>query len=187
MDRELTLIGDPTRIAATQALAALFGELRMDYAFVGEIALHVWLGRQIDPAGPIDVLALVQTDRSRQISKMAPDQGFRIDAAEAERAEELDLLPMTWLGAETPVRVHVLFASNALYGRMVRDGAPVSTPGAPAKVVAAEDLGLLLLVSDVPHAPEMVTRLRLALGEEFDLEGLNRKLVSIGLQGKVLA
>jgi hypothetical protein len=184
---DLTLTGNETRIAAVDALAELFGALRMEYAFVGEIALHAWLGEEIDDRGPVDLLALIQTDRSRQIPMMASTRGFRVDEEEAARAEELDLLPMTWVAGERPVRVHVLFATNALYGRMVRDAVAVATPAATGKAVAAEDLALLLLVSDMPEAAATVARLRLRLGEAFDLQGLNRKLVSIGLSGKALS
>ncbi|HSN68001.1 MAG TPA: hypothetical protein VLV48_02065 [Thermoanaerobaculia bacterium] len=182
----LTLTGDPTRIAALGALAELFGALRMEYALVGEIALAAWLGEPVGNSGPVDLLALIQTDRSRQIPMMATSRGFTVDEDEARRGEELDLLPMTWVGGDRPVRVHVLFATNALYGRMVRDAVTASAAGATMKVVAAEDLALLLLVSELPDAAATIGRLRLELGTTFDRDGLNRKLVSIGLQGKVL-
>ncbi|HEU5163484.1 MAG TPA: hypothetical protein VFV54_10090 [Thermoanaerobaculia bacterium] len=183
---DLTLTGDPTRLAAVTALAELFGALRMEYAFVGEIALAAWLGDPVGDRGPVDLLALIQTDRSRQIPMMATNRGFKVDEEEAIRGEELDLLPMTWVAGERPVRVHILFATNALYGRMVRDAVAAATPAAPVKVIGAEDLALLLLVSDMPDAAATIGRLRLALGTTFDRDGLNRTLVSIGLQGKVL-
>ena len=184
---DLKLNGDPNRIAAVSALAELFGALRMEYAFVGEIALAAWLGEPAADRGPVDLLALIQTDRSRQIPMMATNRGFKVDENEAIRGEELDLLPMTWIEGERPVRVHVLFATNALYGRMVRDAASAATPGAPIKVIAAEDLALLLLVSDIPESGETIARLRRQLGTTFDSDALNRTLISIGLQGKVLA
>ncbi|HEY0787871.1 MAG TPA: hypothetical protein VGE86_04445 [Thermoanaerobaculia bacterium] len=178
--------GDPARIGAAEAAAELFRELGAGCALVGDLAMRAWLGEDVPAAGTVDVLGMVQTERSRQISKIAPGHGFVIDAAEAERAEELDLMPMAWTAGERPVRVHVLFASNALYGRMVRDAVPVATRSAPLKVIGAEDLALLMLVSDAPEAPSTIAKLRLRLGEAFDLGGLNRKLVSIGLGGKVL-
>ncbi len=187
MSRNLTLTGDSARIGAAAAAGALFGELGAGCALVGDLAVRAWLGEDVPPQGSVDVLGMVHTERSRQISKAAPGHGFRVEPEEAERAEELDLLPMTWTAGERAVRVHVLFASNALYGRMVRDAVPVTTPGAPLKAIAAEDLALLLLMSDAAEASSTVAKLRLKLGEAFDLDGLNRKLVSIGLGGKKLA
>lgn len=187
MTRNLTLRGDDARIGAAKAAAGLLGELRMDYALVGDLALRAWLDEDAGGDGAVDLLGVIQTERSTQIPKFASQSGFRIDPKEAERGEELDLLPMTWIEGPRPVRVHVLFAVNALYGRMVREGVPVSTAGATLKVIAAKDLALLLLVSEAPEAIADVARLRLKLGEGFDLDGLNRKLVSIGLGKKVLS
>lgn len=187
MERELTLRGDSARIGAAGDVARLMDDLRMDYALVGDIALRAWLDDEIGAEGTVDLLAVIQTERSGQIPKGAPARGFRVDPEEAERGEELDLLPMTWTGGERPVRVHVLFATNALYARMVREGVAAAAAEAPVKVIAAEDLALLLLVGDSPESGGAIARLRLKLGDRFDLEGLNRKLLSIGLGGRVLS
>ena len=97
--------------------------------------------------------------------------------------EELDLVPMSW-GSPRSWRIHLLFASNALYGRMVQDAAAASLPDGEIRVVSAEDLALLLLMSG---DGERVARLREARGREFDTGRFNAKLVSIGLGARVLA
>jgi hypothetical protein len=186
MDRTLTLAGDGARIGAARAAAAMLATLRMDHAIVGDLALHAWLEEDVPAAGSVDLLGMVQTERAGQIPRIAPDHGFHVDPAQAAEAEELDLLPMTWRGGEREVKVHLLFATNALYGRMVRESVAVAGEESELKVIRAEDLALLLLVSDEPEALAAIARLRLKLGPALDVEGLNRKLVSIGLSGKVL-
>lgn len=182
----LRLEGDVARLEAVTAVTELLGRLKIGVAWVGEVALATWLGEPLGPAGAVDVLAVVPTDRSRQIPMMARHHGFRIDEEEARRTEELDLLPMTRKGEGEGVRVHVLFATNALYGTMVRDGADAAVGETPIRIVAAEDLALLLLVGGMPGSKELIARLRLKAGERFDQEALNTKLTSIGLAGEVI-
>jgi hypothetical protein len=111
---------------------------------------------------------------------------------------------------EGDVRVHVLVASNALYGRMVNSGvilsrtdgegsrpdgrcnglsegdsSPSSRLGMTLKVASAEDLALLLTMAEDEEsrrALEMLIRL-----PEFDRCAYNRRLVSIGLPQMVVA
>ncbi|HVR43464.1 MAG TPA: hypothetical protein VMS56_08460 [Thermoanaerobaculia bacterium] len=186
-ETDLRIEGAASRMSAVRAVAELMQALRVDLAFVGEVALAAWMGEGLGESGAVDFLALVPTDRSGQIPKMAAHRGFRIDEGEAREAEELDLLPMRWTGEGAEVRVHVLFATNALYGRMVRDSVDARAGEGRVRVVGAEDLALLVMVGDAPGAGELVSRLRARAGSRFDRDRLNRKLVSIGLPGKVLA
>ena len=182
----LRLEGDAARLEAVVAVTELLGRLKIGAAWVGEVALAAWMGEPLGPSGAVDVLAVVPTDRSRQIPMMARHHGFRIDEEEARRTEELDLLPMTRMGEGEGVRVHVLFATNALYGTMVRDGADAVVGETAIRIVAAEDLALLMLVGGMPGVKELIARLRLRAGARFDPEALNRKLSSIGLAGEVI-
>jgi len=84
--------------------------------FVGSVARSAWLGGLID-SGSIDVLGVMQPQQKNQVAMMASNRGFRVDRDEIDHAEELDLIPLTWID-EDDVRVHVLVASNALYARM---------------------------------------------------------------------
>lgn len=179
----MELRGSAERLEAVRAVATLMTKLRFDYAFVGGVAAGWWLDEPLGDEGAIDVLAAVPPDRAGPLTMMARNHGFRIDEAEVQAAEELDLVPMSW-GAPRSWRVHMLFASNALYGRMVRDAAAASLGEGEIRVVAAEDLALLLLLSG---EGERVARLRERRGPAFDTARLNAKLVSIGLGGRVLA
>lgn len=187
MEAAISIEGDESRLGAVLALADLMQRLRMESAFVGEVARAGWLGEPLAASGPVDMLALVQPDRAQQIPMMAANRGFRVEKEELQRTEELDLLPMWWEGARTPVRVHVLFASNALYSHMIRDAVPATAGGAPLRIVAAEDLALLMLVGDAEGAGAGIAHLRLRAGERFDRDRLNGQLASIGLGGRALA
>ena len=182
----LSLHGDPNRVAAAEAIGSLLQRLKIPFALVGDAAVAAWLDEPVGAAGPIDVLALVPPDRARQIPMMAANAGFTADEEEIVRAQELDLIPMTWGSGEKPIRVHVLFASNALYSMMVREAVPVRSGDFELRSVAAEDLALLLIVADFEHGAGVIERLRQRAEEQFDRDRLNRKLVSIGLEGSVL-
>lgn len=182
----LSLHGDPNRVAAAEAAGGLLEKLKIPFAFVGEVAVASWLDEPLMPLGPVDVLALVGPDRARQIPMTASSAGFVANEEEIIRARELDLIPMTWSEGEKAVRVHVLFASNALYAMMVRDAVPVRSGELEFRAVGAEDLALLLVVADPAHGADVIERLRRREGAEFDRDRFNRKLVSIGLEGSVI-
>jgi hypothetical protein len=148
--------------------------------FVGSVARSAWLGGMID-GGSIDVLALMQPQQQNQVAMMANNRGFRVDRDEIEQTEELDLVPLTWLDEEGDVRVHVLVASNALYARMFANARTIDIHGREIRVPAAEDLALLLSMSD-----ELDDVRVLAAGDSFDRSAFNEKLVSIGLRERVL-
>ncbi|HUP65574.1 MAG TPA: hypothetical protein VM557_09855 [Thermoanaerobaculia bacterium] len=197
MTTDLTIEGDPARLSAARALVSLMTQLRMGFAFVGDVARSAWLGAPLTKGGAVDLLALIPADRAGQIPMMASNRGFRVDPEEAKKTEELDLIPMWWVGPDEEVRVHVLFATNALYGTMVRDavGARLVAPPpneasepAPveARVVGAEDLALLLLMSEAEEAKSDLALLRRIASASVDSERLNRKLVSLGLSSRVL-
>ena len=74
------------------------------------------------------------------------------------------------------VRVHVLVASNALYARMFATARPAQCGERELRVPAAEDLALLLTMSEDEDAVR-----RLAAKPDFDRALYNEKLTSIGL------
>jgi hypothetical protein len=164
---------------AIHATAELLEKLRIEAMFVGGVARGAWLGGDV-AGGAIDVLALMNAPQKNQLAMMASNRGFRVDRDELEQTEELDLVPLNFVHDEGEVRVHVLLASNALYGRMVASAQPAEMPdGANVralKVPRAEDLALLLL-----FAEDEVTVRRLAVLPEFDRTAFQERLVSIGL------
>ena len=186
MTETLRVEGPAERLAAVAATTRLLEKLKIPSAWVGEVALAGWMAEPLGAAGAVDVLAVVPTDRSRQIPMMARHNGFHVDEEELRRTEELDLLPMTWRTDGDGVRVHVLFATNALYGRMVREAEEATAGDSPIRIIRAEDLALLLLVGGMPGVKDLIARLRLRAGERFDAEALNRKLESVGLAGQVI-
>ncbi len=103
---------------AIHSTAELLAKLRIDSIFVGSVARAAWLGDAIEH-GSIDVLALMTHQQKNQLAMMASNRGYRVEREEIEQSEELDLVPLNFVDAEGDVRVHVLLASNALYGRMV--------------------------------------------------------------------
>lgn len=183
----LSLRGDLNRLAAAEAIGSLLQRLKISFALVGDAAVAAWLDEPLGPAGPIDVLALVSPDRARQIPMMAANAGFTAEEEEIVRAQELDLVPLTWGAGEKAIRVHVLFASNALYAMMVREAVPVRSGDLELRCIGAEDLALLLIVADFEHGADVIDRLRQRAEGQFDRDRFNRKLVSIGLEGSVLA
>jgi hypothetical protein len=166
---------DATHTAAIEAVAELLTRLRLDFAFVGGAARSVWLGSSFD-GGAVDVLALMKPEQKDQIAMMANNRGFEVSRDEIERTEEMDLIPMRFNG----VRVHVLVASNALYGRMVASATAARFNGRDIRVANAEDMAVLAIVGDDDETADALTSL-----PSFDHEGLKKKLVSIGLGGVV--
>jgi len=106
-------------------------------------------------------------EQKNQVAMMASNRGFRVDREEIEGTIELDLIPLQFVDAEGDVRVHVLVASNALYGRMVA--------AARDNIAAPEDLALLFTVAEDPDRDSL-----LAL-PDFDHRKFNDRLRSIGL------
>jgi hypothetical protein len=170
----------PRHARAIESTAELLSRLRIESMFVGSIARVAWLGGMID-SGSIDVLALMQPQQQNQVAMMANNRGFRVDRDEIEQTEELDLVPLTWIDEEGDVRVHVLVASNALYARMFACARTIEIHNREIRVPAAEDVALLLSMSDDDDDVRV-----LAASESFDRSAFNEKLVSIGLRERVL-
>jgi hypothetical protein len=165
---------------AVIAVDELLATLRIDHLFVGDVARAAWLGGLVD-GGSVDVLGLMQPQQKNQVAMMAANRGFRVERDEIEQSEELDLVPLNFADAEGDVRVHVLVASNALYGRMFAAARNAPFGDRELRVPAAEDLALLLRMSDDDDAVR-----RLAASPEFDLAIYNEKLIAIGLGAQVL-
>src|SRR5688500_15835295 len=147
---------------AIHATDELLGKLRVDALFVGNVARGAWLGGVIE-SGAIDVLVLMNAPQKSQLAMMASNRGFRVDREELEQTEELDLVPLNFVDEEGEVRVHVLLATNALYGRMVPAGVTATIDDRELRVPRAEDLALLLL-----FAEDEATVKSLAVLPEFD-------------------
>ena len=162
---------------AIHATAELLQKLRVEAIFVGGVARAAWLGSEVD-AGAIDVLALMNAPQKGQLAMMAANRGFRVDREEIEQSEELDLVPINFIDDEGDVRVHVLLASNALYGRMVSAGQPAAIDEREIRIPRAEDLALMLLFSD-----DQATVRSLAVLPEFDRSAFQERLTSIGITG----
>ena len=161
---------------AIAAIDDLLNRQRIDRLFVGAAARAAWLGGIVD-SGSIDVLGLMQPQQKNNVAMMAANRGFGVDRGEVERTAELDLVPLTFDG----VRVHVLVASNALYARMFAGAAEARCGELALRVPGAEDLALLLAMSEDDDAVR-----RLAAKPEFDRALYNEKLISIGLGGSVI-
>ena len=162
---------------AIHATAELLEKLRIDAMFVGNVARAAWLGGEIT-SGAVDVLALMNAPQKSQLAMMASNRGFRVDRDELDQTEELDLVPLNFVDPDGEVRVHVLLASNALYGRMVPAGTHAVIDDRELRVPRAEDLALLLL-----FAEDEATVKSLAVLPEFDRVAFQERLVSIGLGG----
>lgn len=156
---------------AIEATSELLTKQRLEFAFVGAVARSAWLGVPVN-SGSIDVVALMTSEQKSNVAMMAGNRGFDVDRDEIERSEELDLVPLKF----EDVRVHVLVASNALYGRMVKGAAAASFHDREVRVASAEDLALLSLIGE-----DAKTAGALLDMSGFDKPALNRKLVSIGL------
>lgn len=165
-------------LGAINALADLFTRQRVDFLFVGSVARSAWLGTSVDE-GSLDVLALVKPEQKDPIAMMASNRGFLVEREEVQAAEELDLIPMHYAHSEGDVRVHILIATNALYGRMFPRAAVATAGEREVRVVAAEDLALLLSIAgDEASARE---RQRLETLPEFDRAGFRERLIAVGL------
>lgn len=162
---------------AIHAVAELLERLRIDAMFVGGAARSAWLDAEMS-GGAIDVLALMTAPQRNQLAMMASNRGFRVEREEIEAAEELDLVPINFIDEEGDVRVHVLLASNALYGRMIAVAQTTAIDERPVKVPRAEDLALMLLMAEDQEAVQYLTSL-----PEFDLPAFRERLASIGLGG----
>jgi hypothetical protein len=166
---------------AIQSTAKLLAKLRMESVFVGSVARAAWLGDPI-VSGAIDALALMNPPQKNQLAMMASNRGYRVEMDEIEQSVELDLVPLNFVDEEGDVRVHVLLASNALYGRMVAAG--VEGPLVEQTLLSvpcAEDFALLLMMSDDEDAVR-----RMAALPDFDRVAFDEKLIAIGLGAQVV-
>lgn len=184
MTPALTLRAAPAISEAIAAIHDLLGRLKIDHLFVGSVAEAAWTGDELG-AGAVDVLAAVTPERKGQIPMMASNRGFIVDRDAVEAADELDLVPLAWGDDGNRVRIHVLIASNALYGRMFTTPVSARSGDLDFFVPAAEDVVLMMLVGD--RAAEERARVIEAAGERFDVVTLNTKLRSIGLERNVIA
>lgn len=166
---------------AIHAVAVLLEKLKIDGMFVGHVARSAWFGEEVS-GGAIDLLALMTAPQRNQLAMMASNRGFRVEREELESVEELDLVPMHFRDEEGEVRVHVLLATNALYGRMIAAGATAEFDGREVKIPRAEDFALLLLMGDDQDAVRSLTAM-----PEFDLTAFRERLASIGLGGEGIA
>lgn len=173
-------------LAAVAAVDDLLQRLRTDRAFVGSVAEAAWLGRNVDH-GAIDILVALTPEGRTQVPMMASNRGFIVDRDELDATEELDLIPLRFGSAGEQVKIHVLVASNALYGNMVRDAVEARCGDVPIRVIAQEDLALLLTVAGDAGSTMARSELIQRAGESFQLERFNRKLSSIGLAGKTVS
>lgn len=174
MRRVQTVHASPRYDRAIAAVADLLARLRLEFVFVGSVARSAWLGSRVDQ-GSLEVVTLMTPEQKSQVAMMAGNRGFRVDRDEVEHTAELDLIPLHFVDPEGEVRVHVLVASNALYGRMVPAGVTTET----VRVAAIEDLALLFALGDdedSQRAAAMLVRL-----PQFDRSAYNERLVSIGL------
>ncbi|HEX8169128.1 MAG TPA: hypothetical protein VF824_01150 [Thermoanaerobaculia bacterium] len=171
----------PRYSRAIHAVAELLQRARIESVFVGNVARSAWLDSEVD-AGAIDVLALMSGAQKNQVAMMAANRGFRVERDEIEATDELDLVPLNFIDEEGEVRVHVLLASNALYGRMVSAGHATAIGELPLRVPAAEDLALMLLVADDDGTVRKLTEL-----PEFDRRAFGERLRAIGLGSRAAA
>ena len=167
----MTLSATPPYARAIHAVAELLTKLRIDHLFAGTIARAAHLGGDI-ARGSVDVIALLTPEQKEQVAMMASHRGFLVDRDEVEQSEELDLIPL----ALDDVRVYVLVASNALYGSMFASACEVSVDGVTIKVPSAEDVALLLMLSE----DEVGVR-ALTASAGFDRAAYEKKRMAIGL------
>jgi len=176
----LNLRATPRLARAIDATAGLLTKQRIESAFAGGVARAAWLGTLLD-SGSIDVLGLMQPQQKNNIAMMASNRGFRVDKDEIEQSEELDLVPLNFIGDDGEVRVHVLLASNALYAKMITAGVPAAIGKREIRVPSAEDFALLSAMSEDEEAVRSLSGVA-----GFDRGAYNGKLVSIGLSAMVL-
>jgi hypothetical protein len=174
------IAASPRYDRAVRAVADLLSRLRLELVFAGSVARAVYLGDRV-VSGSIDVIALMNSQQKNQLAMMASNRGFRVEREEIEASEELDLVPLNFVDSEGDVRVHVLLASNALYGRMMADAVPAEVGDVPIRVPRIEDFALLLQMNNDITALEQVVE-----APRFDRAYYNRKLTSIGLRELVV-
>ena len=75
MSREISAA--ETYADAIRALSALLDKLKLDHAFVGNVALSAWLGRRME-SGSVDVLAVLTPERMNQVPMMASHHEFQV-------------------------------------------------------------------------------------------------------------
>jgi len=172
----LTIHAAAGHAAAISAVDDLLARQRIEHLFLGGVARAAWLGGLVD-SGSIDVLGLMQPQQKNNVAMMAGNRGFHVDREEVERTAELDLVPLSFDG----VRVHVLVASNALYARMFGAAGTAQCGDRELRVPSAEDLALLLAMSEDEDAVR-----RLTAKPEFDRALYNERLTSIGLGALVV-
>jgi len=170
------IVAVPRHATAIRAVADLLSRFRLDFIFVGSVARAAHLGDPV-AAGSIDAVATMGPQQKSQLAMMAQNNGFGVDREELDAAEELDLVPITFDG----IRVNVLIASNALYGRMVADAESVEFEEIALRVPRAEDFALLLQMNNDVEALMSVIE-----SPRFDRAGYNRKLQAIGLRELVV-
>src|SRR5215213_2282841 len=136
---------------ALNATAELLETMRVDVMYVGNVARAAWLEGEVG-SGAIDLLALMNAPQRGQVAMMGSNRGFRVERDEIEQSEELDLVPLNFVDAEGDVRVHVLLATNALYGRMVAAGVTAPFGERTVRIASAEDLALLMAVAEDPQS-----------------------------------
>lgn len=180
MRRVQSVHASPRYDRAIAAVADLLARLRLEFVFAGSVARSAWLGSRVHQ-GSLEVITLMTSEQKSQVAMMAGNRGFRVDRDEVEHTAELDLIPLHFIDPEGgEVRVHILVASNALYGRMVRAG--VATDSVP--VAAIEDLALLFALGDDDDSQRSAALLvRLP---QFDRSAYNERLVAIGLPDLVV-
>jgi len=159
------------------AVIDLLARLRLAHAFVGAVARAAWLGRHLEDQA-VDVLVLMTPEQKNQLAMMAGHRGFRVEREEVERTAELDLVPLHFEDAAGEIRVHVLLASNALYGHMVAAAKQAEVLERMITVVRREDLALLLSFAEDPES--LLDRERLCAAPEFDRAEFNRLVTAIG-------
>jgi hypothetical protein len=170
------IVASQRHARAIRAVADLLQRLRLDFLFVGSVARAAHIGAPVD-TGSIDAVVTMGPQQKNQLAMMANNNGFRVDRDELAAAEELDLIPIAF----DDVRVHILVASNALYGRMVADGITAPFEHTTLRVPRAEDFALLLqLGTDVDSLMTVIE------SPSFDRDSYNSKLASIGLGGLVI-
>jgi hypothetical protein len=166
-----TLSATPPYARAIGAIAELLSRLRVEHLFAGTVARAAHLGGDV-AGGSVDVIALLKPEQKEQVAMMASNRGFGVDRGEVEQAEELDLIPMTF----DDVRVYVLVASNALYGSMFANARAVRVDELTIKVPSAEDVALLLMLSEDEVGVRALTS-----SAGFDRAAYERKRTAIGL------